>query len=171
MDGIRDWLVACGDTFGCREVHHYRWPDAETRPEVPYMTYQGLRLVPSRPGIRGSRTSGITGEDPHTVLSASHRQFLIDVQVDLYNSEYGLGWLAACAVACEKEQAVKNIFRRNNIGFHEVLRIEDRTVEDSAELDFHQRMVIQFYTVITHTHKNLNYKVDDVDITGAITMR
>jgi hypothetical protein len=168
MDGIRDWLVACGETFGCREVHHYRWPDPDTRPEVPYLTYRATRVVPSRPGVRGARTSGVAGEDAHTVLSESHRQFLVDVRVDLFNSEFGLGWLAKCAVACEKEQAIKTIFQRNNIGFHDLLNIEDRTTEDAAEIDYHQRMTIQFYTTVTHTHKNLNHKIDSVDITAAI---
>ena len=170
MDGIRDWLVACGATFGCREVHHYRWPDAENRPEVPYLTYRAVRVVPNRPAVRGTRTSGVTGEDAHTVFSESHRQFLVDVRVDLYNSEFGLGWLAKCAVACEKEQAIKTIFKRNNIGFYSngTLNIEDLTTETAAEIDFHQRMTIQFYTTVTHVHRNLNFKVDAVDITDAI---
>lgn len=134
------------------------------------MTYRATRIVPNRPGIRGARTSGVSGEDAHTVFSESHRQFLVDVRVDLYNSEFGLGWLAKASVACEKEQAIKNIFRRNNVGFHEVLLIEDLTTEDSADIDFHQRMTIQFYTTVTHVHKNLNAKIDSVDITGAIVM-
>ena len=168
MDGIRDWLVACGTTFGCREVHHYRWADAKTRPEVPYLTYRAVMLEPERPAVRGNQTSGVDGEDAHTVLSESHRQFRVRVRVDLYNSEFGMGWLAKCATACEKEQAIKNIFRRSNIGFREVLSIDDRTEEDDERIYYHQRMLIVFRTVITHIHKNYNHKVDAVDTSGAI---
>lgn len=169
MDGIRDWLVACGATFGCREVHHYRWPDADTRPEVPYLTYRATRLEPERSAIRGAKTSNLEGEEEHTVLSESHRQFRVNVQVDLYNSEFGIGWLAKCAVACEKEQAIKNIFRRSNVGFLDVSGIEDLTEEDDERIYFHQRMMIVFRTVITHVHKNYNFKVDVVDSTDAVT--
>lgn len=169
MDGIRDWLVACGATFGCREVHHYRWADAYARPEVPYFTYRAMNLVPDRPAVRGAKMSGVEGEDPYTVLSDSHRQFRVTVRVDLYNAELGIGWLAKCAIACEKEQAIKNIFRDSNIGFKEVLEIEDHTEEDDERIYYHQRMMIVFRTVITHTHKNYNFKVDTVNTSGATT--
>ena len=166
MDGIRDWLVACGATFGCREVHHYRWADAATRPEVPYMTYRVIRAVPEGVAIRGARTSGLPGEEPHTVNSESHQQFRTTVRVDLYNSAFGLGWLAKCGIACEKEQAIKSIFRRANIGFREIVDIEDLTDEDDERLYFHQRMVIKLRTVITHVHKNHNFKVDTVALSS-----
>jgi hypothetical protein len=126
--------------------------------------------VPERPAVRGDRTSGVSGEDAYTVFSESHRQYRVTVRVDLYNSEFGMGWLAKCATACEKEQAIKTIFRNSNIGFKEVLDIEDRTRETDERIYFHQRMTINFRTVITHIHKNYNFLVDDVDITGAISI-
>lgn len=168
MDGIRDWLVACGATFGCREVHHYRWADAKARHEVPYITYRAARLEPEGPAMRGAKTSGLTGEEAHTVNSESNRQFRVRVRVDLYNSEFGLGWLAKCATAAEKEQAIKNILKRSNTGFRELVDIEDLTEEDDERIYYHQRMVIVFRTVITHTHKNYNFKIDSVDTSGAI---
>lgn len=170
MDGIRDWLVACGATFGCREVHHYRWPDAKDRPEVPYLTYRATDLRTERPAIRGDRTSGITGEEAHTVLSESYQQFRAIVRVDLHNSEFGMGWLAKCGVACEKEQAIKTIFKQNNIGFREIISIEDMTTEDDERIYYHQRMMIVFRTVIVHVHKNYNFKIDTVDTSGAISI-
>ena len=170
MDGIRDWLVACGATFGCREVHHYRWADAKARPEVPYLTYRAMRLEEEGPASRGEQTSGVDGEEEHTVLSKTNKQYRATIRVDLKNSEFGMGWLAKCAAACEKEQAIKNIFKRHNIGFKKVLYIEDRTEEDDERIYYHQRMMIVFRTTITHTHKNYNHKVDAVDSSNAIAM-
>jgi len=170
MDGIRNWLVACGATFGCSEVHHYRWADAKARKEVPYITYRATRMVPEGKTIRGDQTSGITGEDPYTVLSESHGQFLVTLRVDLYNSEFGMRWLGACGVACEKEQAIINIKRRSNFGFRELVEIEDDTDEDDERIYYHQWMVVKVRTVITHTHKNYNHKVDSVDISDALTL-
>jgi len=170
MDGIRDWLVACGDTFGCREVHHYRWADAKARQEVPYLTYRATNLVPEGNAVRGDKTSGVAGEDAHTVFSETNKQFRVTVRVDLYNSEFGIGWLAKCGSACEKEQAIKSIFRGSNIGFREIVDIEDLTEEDDERIYYHQRMVIVFRTTITHVHKNYNFKVDEIDTTGAITI-
>lgn len=168
MDGIRDWLVACGATFGCREVHHYRWADAEARAEVPYITYRALRVDGEGPAMRGEKVSGLAGEDAHTVNSGSNRQFRVRIRVDLFNSEFGMGWLAKCITAAEKEQAVKNIFRRANIGFRELVSIEDMTHEDDERIYYRQRMIAVFRTVITHVHKNYNFKVDDVDSSGAV---
>jgi len=168
MDGIRDWLVACGATFGCREVHHYRWADAAARPEVPYLTYRAVQLLPEGPAVRGVKTSGLEGEEEHTVNSSSDRQFRVRVRVDLYNSEYGMGWLAKCATAAEKEQAIKNVFRRSNTGYRELIEIEDMTEEDDERIYFHQRMTIVFRTVVTHVHKNYNAKIDVVDSSGAV---
>jgi hypothetical protein len=168
MDGIRDWLVACGATFGCREVHHYRWPDASSRPEVPYLTYRAIRLVGDGPAVRGAKTSGLVGEEEHTVNSASNRQFLVQVRIDLYNSEFGMGWLAKAITAAEKEQAIDDIFRNSNTGFKELVDIEDMTDEDDERIYYHQRMIAIFWTVITHVHKNYNFKVDTVDISDAI---
>lgn len=170
MDGVRDWLVACGATFGCREVHHYRWPDAIARPEVPYITYRAERLDPIHAAVRSSMTSGVEGEDSHTVLSATSQQFEAYVRVDLYNSEYGLGWLAKCAIACEKEQAIKNIFAARNIGFKRIVGIEDMTDEDDERIYYHQRLSLILRTSVTHVHKNYNYKVDTVDSTDAISI-
>jgi hypothetical protein len=168
MDGIRDWLVACGATFGCTEVHHYRWADASTRPEVPYLTYKAVRLTPDPRPIRGAQTSGITGEEAHTVLSESSEQFQVVVQVDLYNSEFGMGWLAKAGVAAEKEQAIKNIFHHSNVGFKEVIGVEDYTeIDDDEDIRYHQRLTAIFRTVVTHVHKNYQYKVDTIVTTGA----
>ena len=168
MDGIEDWLVACGATFGCTEVHHYRWADADANPDVTYMTYRAVHIEPEGPAMRGAKTSGLSGEEAHTVNSSSNRQFRVRVCVDLYNSELGMGWLAKCATAAEKEQAIKNIFRQSNTGFKELISIDDQTQEDDDGLCYHQRMVIVFRTVITHTHKNYNFKVDAVDSTDAV---
>ena len=170
MDGIRDWLVACGATFGCREVHHYRWTDAAARPEVPYITYRAVQLEGDGPAVRGAKTSGLDGEEEHTVNSESHRQFLVRVRVDLYNSEFGMGWLAKCITAAEKEQAIKNIFRGSNTGFQKLVNIEDMTNEDDERIYYHQRMTAVFWTVITHVHKNYNFKVDAVDSSGAVAL-
>ena len=170
MDGIRDWLVACGATFGCREVHHYRWADAAARPEVPYITYRAIHMDGEGPAMRGEKTSGLTGEEAHTVNSASNRQFRVRVRIDVFNSEFGMGWLAKCITAAEKEQAVKNIFRHSNTGFRELIDIEDMTKEDDDRIYYHQRMVAVFRTVITHVHKNHNFKVDAVDSSGAVVM-
>ena len=172
MEGIRDWLVACGATFGCREVHHYRWPDAKARPEVPYMTYRPIRMVGEGKAQRGAKTSGVIGEDPHTVFSESYRQYAVTFRIDLYNSEFGMGWLAKCAIAAEKEQAIKNIFRATaaNTGFRELIDVDDLTEEDDERMYFHQRMMIVFRTVATHTHKNYNFKVDKVATSDAITI-
>ena len=163
MDGIRDWLVACGATFGCGEVHHYRWADAAARPEVPYITYRATRIDAEGPAQRGAKTSGLTGEDPYTVNSESRRQFRVRVRVDLYNSEFGMGWLAKCITAAEKEQAIKTIFRNSNTGFKELVEIDDMTREDDERIYYHQRMTAVFRTVITHVHKNYNFKVDTVE--------
>ena len=168
MDGIRDWLVACGATFGCREVHHYRWADAADRPEVPYLTYRAIQLTGEGPAVRGDKTSGLTGEEEHTVNSSSNRQFRVRVRIDLYNSEFGIGWLAKCITAAEKEQAIKNIFRHSNTGFKELVDIEDMTKEDDERIYYHQRMIAVFRTVIVHTHKNYNFLVDVVDSSGAV---
>jgi len=168
MDGVRDWLVACGDTFGCREVHHYRWADTDTRPEVPYMTYRAVNSQPEYIAVRGTKESGITGEDPHTVYSGTDCQFLVRVHVDLYNSEFGMGWLAKCAIACEKEQAIKTIFQNSNIGFREIVSIDDMTEFDDERIYYHQRLTILLRTVVTHTHINHNFKVDSVDSSGAV---
>ena len=169
MEGIRNWLVACGATFGCKEVHHYRWPDAEARPEVPYITYRATHLEEETKAIRGEKRSGVDGEDPYTVLSDSHGAYRATVQIDLYNSEYGLGWLAKCAVAAEKEQAIKNIFLRTNVGYKKIITIDDMTEEDDERIYYHQRMIVVMRTTITHTHKNLNFKVETVDSSGATT--
>lgn len=80
-----------------------------------------------------------------------------------------MGWLAKCAVACEKEQTIKNIFRHSNIGFREILNVEDLTKEDDERIYYHQRMTIVFRTIITHIHKNYHSKVDAVDTSSAIT--
>ena len=168
MDGIRDWLVACGATFGCREVHHYRWADATARPEVPYITYRAIHMKGEGPAMRGAKTSNLDGEEIHTVNSESNRQFAVRVRIDLYNSEFGMGWLAKCVTAAEKEQAIKNIFRHSNTGFRELIDIEDMTTEDDERIYYHQRMVAVFRTVITHVHKNYNFKFDVVNNSGAL---
>lgn len=170
MDGIRDWLVACGATFGCREVHHYRWADASARPEVPYITYRAIHMTGEGPAMRGEKVSGLPGEEEHTVNSGSNRQFRVRVRIDLYNSEFGMGWLAKCITAAEKEQAIKNIFRHSNTGFKELVDIEDMTKDDDERIYYHQRMIAVFRTVITHVHKNHNFKVDTVDSSGAVVM-
>ena len=82
-----------------------------------------------------------------------------------------MGWLAKCAIACEKEQAIKTIFRRNNVGFkRQPVRVIDLTEEDDDRIYYHQRLILDFWTSVTHVHKNHNFKVDDVDISAAIAM-
>lgn len=168
MDGIRDWLVACGATFGCREVHHCWWPDAKARPEVPYIIYEEFNMKGEGPAMRGAKTSGLTGEEKHTVNSSSYRQFCVIVHVDLYNSEFGMGWLAKAVTAAEKEQAIKNIYRHSNTGFKELVEIQNMNKKDDERIYYHQRMIAVFRTVITHVHKNYNFKVDTVDSSGAV---
>jgi hypothetical protein len=168
LEGIRKWLVACGATFGCTEVHPYRWPDADTRPEVPYMTYRVMRLLSDGVAMNGGRTSGVPGEEPHTVLSDSMEGFKANVRVELYNSEDGMGWLAKCGVAAGKEQAVKNIFYKSNIGFLKILDIVDETTWDDERINYKQVLTIQLRTVIVHEHKNYNALIDSVNIDDAI---
>jgi hypothetical protein len=120
--------------------------------------------------MRGAKTSGLTGEEAHTVNSSSYRQFNVRVRVDLYNSEFGMGWLAKAITAAEVEQAVKNIYRGSNTGFKELIEIEDMTKEDDERMYYHQRMIAVFRTVIVHVHKNYNFKVDTVDSSGAVAL-
>ena len=164
--GIKRWLVAVGRTFGCDQAHHVRWPDAKTRPEVPYFTYRVTNAAEDGPAVRGTKTSGITGEDPYTCDEQTWKQYRITVRIDLYRSEFGLGWLLKAAAAAEKEQAIKNIFHTSNIGWGRFISATDMTPDDDDErLDYHQRMIVELRTTIVHTQRNYNAKVETVDHT------
>jgi hypothetical protein len=133
------------------------------------MTFKAVRLTIDPRPLRGDQTSGVAGEETHTVLSESSGQAQVVVQVDLYNSEFGMGWLAKAGVACEKEQAIKNIFRKSNVGFMEVVSVDDYTeVDDDDDIRYHQRLTAVFRTVVTHIHKNYMYKVDTVNTSESI---
>lgn len=164
MDGIRKWLTACGAAFGVREVHPYRWADAPTdedagaRPEVPYLVYTPRSIALSGGPLRSN--AEVDGYDV-TMHSAQQAESLI--RVDLYASEFGLLHLAWCAIAAEKEQAIKNIFDDYRMSFVKIDGdIEEKTRFDAASVHYHQRMdvIIRFW--VDYGHFNRNHKVDTV---------
>ena len=163
IDGIRRWLRYCGESFGCTQVHPYRWPDPSTKPEVPYMTFV-IRRAETDPkyACRGGIVNEEVEEGLYDVKVTGAKQYQIELEVHLYNSPSGVADLAACDIGANRDQEIKNIFQANNLGYQGLSSIEDRTDYDDAEIHYHQVMVVRLNTVFQYEHVIKNHKVDDV---------
>jgi len=160
MEGVRKWLVACGAAFGVREVHPYRFTDASTRLEIPYITYTPTRLIPL--GVSIMNSSELDGYD---VTSHSVKQVEVSLRIDLHNSELGLPFLAWCAIAAEKEQAIKDIFSQHKMawkGLNEEIREE--TTFDDERLYYKQSMDVIVRSWLDYGHLNRNHLIDTVSL-------
>ena len=166
MDGIRKWLVAVGASFGVREVHPYRWADAKTRPEVPYMTYTPVEAIPTGAVLRAK-----PDVDGYDVTNHSVCQAKVTLRIDLYNSAYGLAHLAWVAMAGEKEDAVSNIFHHHQMAYHGLDgAIQEHTESNDERIFYHQSMDVVVTTWLDYAHLNRNHKVDTVDLSGAVSL-
>jgi len=161
--GIKQWLTACGQTYGCDRVYHYRCPDPSTRPEEPYLTYRELRALSDTPAMRGAKSVDIDGRPDNTTRTRTVKDFRVQIQVDLYNSEFGLGWLLKTATAAEKEQSIKNIFYRANLGWEDLISAEDLTTWDDERINYHHRIIVILRTTVVHTQEWTNPTIDAVE--------
>lgn len=166
MEGIKIWLSACGASFGVREVHMYRWPDAETRPEIQYMTITPVCLLPL--GVPLRNTPEVAGYD---VTTHSVQQVEVTLRIDLYNDNLGLPHLSWCTIAAEKEQAIKNVCDQYSMAFKELDgEIEEHTKFDDERITYHQSMDVVFRVWLDYAHLNRNHKIDTVVLSDPVTL-
>jgi hypothetical protein len=166
MEGVRKWLVACGASFGVREVHPYRWADADTRPEVTYITYTPMSLE-----VVGGPLRNTPDVVDHDMTTHSVQVAEVALRIELYNdAEYGLPHIAWCAIAAEKEQAIKNIFSAYNMAFVSSERVVEETRYDDERIWYHQRMDVVIRCWLDYAHLNRNHKVDTVVLSDPVVL-
>lgn len=164
---IRPWLEACSSVFGKAKAYDYTFPDAATRPEKEYFTYQIMRMDPpdELPEGRNSRTGDILNRK-------TSAQWETTVQIDLHMSQDGMAELARCAmVARSDNQNIKDMFHRAGVAFKEVVDITNETgiQEDQHGLkeNYHHRMRCVFTDRLTISFEEANQVVDAVNISMA----
>jgi hypothetical protein len=158
---IRPWLLACGEQFGIRQAHEYRWSDAKTRQHEMYCTYQIISSTP-----RDSGTRDMSSSSGYDVSVKGIQQWVTRVQVDLYNSQDGLYELAAFCVGADHVPAIRSIFG-GKCAFIGAVSVDDYSEFDDAVVDYHQRLICDFYENVEISITDVNSVVDSIDVTGA----
>ncbi len=156
---IRPWLLVCLKQFGCREVHDYRWPDADTRPENIYCTYRMVQSVPV-----SSTELDLTAEPgAYDVTTRRVNAFETTVQVDLYNSQDGLYELCACGVGANV-QKIKEFFE-GTCRFKEVSSVTNESEPDDEVWNYHHRLICTFNEFVEISITEINAYVEQIDLT------
>ncbi len=59
---VKLWILACGKQYGIEKAFEYIWPDASSRPEIMYCTYQFVSGVPTQEG-QGDMSAKVYSDD------------------------------------------------------------------------------------------------------------
>lgn len=159
---IKLWLLAAGQQFGINEAHHIRWPDPDTRPQMPYCTYELTDTIPTQDGQQIVKTK--TGNTVHRWTMKKH---LTTVEVHLYHSRAGLVELAAMAVAAQGEGAIPILLQSQAISFKRNVGVRDETpknIQGDLTEHYHQVMVCEFGESIGHNMDEANGVVDTINL-------
>jgi hypothetical protein len=164
---IRPWLRLVGHTWGNTEVHDYRWADASTKPQVEYFTYKIISMVPT-----GDRpTKHWTPKADNTTLNRkSAKQWLTNVQIDLYRSQNGMAELAKCITAAQDDNpTIKKFFNDGGCALRDNEPIQNLTVEvadgEGLRENYHHRVIVRFYEQVSVSFEESNEVVQKVNIT------
>lgn len=155
---IRPWLLAAGKQFGIREAHDYVWPDADTRQDEMYFTYQVVSMRELEEGKRNLNSKTVNTAEWHIIKAM--KTF---VQIDLYRSQNGMEELAAIVAA---EQGIPSIKRLlPGCALKSIVSIENESKITDEETYYHMRMICEFEENIEYELNENNGTVDDVEYT------
>ena len=158
---LKPWLLACGKQFGINNAYEYHWPDAETRPEVMYFTFQSL----TGEKIQTGWSDHTTADGSNTVTrkgSKSHRQTW---QIDLYNSEDGMVELQACCIGAEISGPLRELFDAGGCEFKELLGVTNETRVTDERVYWHFRAIVTFEENPHISLEEVNGEVEQIDLT------
>jgi len=154
---IRPWIVACGKQYGINHAYHFHCTDESTRQNFKYCTYHIVSIdTTNNSAINLSSKSG------YTSISKWSQEWDITVQVDLYNSKYGMVELASLCVGAEMHQSIKNLFDNQLCAFVGSQNIEDITTYDDERVRYHQMATVLFTSRLEHSLSFDNEVVDEI---------
>jgi len=152
---IRPWIKACGKQFGLRHVFEYRWPDAETKPLEMYCTY---KLKSSNP--ESDSISNLDSADGTTAVQKGSQSWLVEVVIDLHNSQNGIYELSSFCVALMNHQSIGALFDSNSTLLDS--SVTDETDFDAFEIRYHHRLTCIFRENVVHSLEDANGVVETV---------
>jgi hypothetical protein len=168
-DTIRPWLVICGRQFGAKDAFRYRCPDESAQAERPYFTYRLDKFAPENIG-KDNASSIVTPPDGHDVNVRARQKWIATVQIDLHHHEFGDEILAACDIAAQRDNDIRNRLASKNAVAVSSSEITDMTEWDADRVYYHFRMLSKFRTWAVFDHEKTNYRVTDVDIDDAFSI-
>jgi hypothetical protein len=123
---IRSWLLICGKQIGINDVYNTRWPDAETRPQVPFCTYHVFKANQER-----EECLDLSSKDEENGLTKSASQlWSFEVEISIHNRIDGLNDLARFVVGAQSQPVIQQLFYEHGVSQFEIGEIIDETEYD-----------------------------------------
>lgn len=164
---IVPWLDICGRQWGLEGIDEYRQTDPSGRPEHIHAGYRLKRAKPaqSESGLKRDRARGT-----YDITARAVREYIVDVVIDLFNSQNGLAELAGACVAADIDQSIRDLLKARGVSFRECVDVEDLTTYTAERVYYQHRLTCRFSTYYGYSLNKTNERIIAVDHEDAINL-